>query len=110
MESFKAELQFLADAQGRRLSKTFTPDGTHAYPQTTFFNQRIVEVDLTIESVMAALQDASAAGACFVRGIVNDRQAQGIRRLKGKVIARHETRLQCFDTDHFILPDFTGDR
>lgn len=110
ISSGTTQLQFLADGQGRRLSKTFTPDGTQAYPQTTFFNQRIVEVDLTIESAMAALQDASAAGACFVRGIVNDRQAQGIRRLKGKVIARHETRLQCFDTDHFILPDFTGDR
>ena len=109
ISSGTTQLQFLADAQGRRLSKTFTPEGTRAYPQTTFFNQRIVEVDLTIESVMAALQDASAAGACFVRGIVNDRQAQGIRRLKGKVIARHDTRVQCFDTDSLSLPGFAGD-
>ena len=118
MESFRTELQFLADAQERRLSKTFTPAGVINYPRAYLHNQRVVEVDLTAENVLAALQKASEAGECYVRGITSDRQAQGIRRLKDAkkwveqnlvVIRRHHTQLHMFDHDNIILPNFTGD-
>lgn len=113
MESYirSTEMVFLAEHNGKRLGKIISTATTSSYQNHKWFIPCIKELPLTYQAVGAALREASDADACYVRGMLVNREAKLMTRRKGvdKDLWRHQTLVHCIDADHLHLPDFTGD-
>lgn len=61
------QVTFLQDAEGQRLTKTFTPTDVHPYPNTATFNSYTVDAT-NLEVFYKALQLYAEQGFCLLKG------------------------------------------
>lgn len=64
------QINFLEDAEGSRLTKTFTPDEVRPYPNASLFNSYEYAVE-SLEDMLLALEHSSSLGRCLLKGTLN---------------------------------------
>jgi hypothetical protein len=72
------QINFLEDAEGSRLTKTFTPTEVRPYPNVSQFNSYNYEVG-SLEDVLYILQESANRGRCLLKGDLN-RELRSERR------------------------------
>ena len=61
------QINFLEDAEGSRLTKTFTPTEVRPYPNVSLFNSYKYEVG-SLDDILYILQESSVRGRCLLKG------------------------------------------
>lgn len=72
------QINFLEDAEGSRLTKTFTPTEVRPYPNVSQFNSYNYEVG-SLEDFLVALEHSASIGRCLLKGDLN-RELRSERR------------------------------
>lgn len=72
------QINFLEDADGARLTKTFTPTECRPYPNVALFNSYKYDV-ASLEDMLYILEESSQRGRCLLKGDLN-RELKSERR------------------------------